>query len=59
VPELGEAGAGDETDPTGAEDRDRLFTLPVHKCHLRGRSPRAIAIIVSLESESISVFTTQ
>jgi hypothetical protein len=25
VAELGEAGAGDEADPTGAEDRNRLF----------------------------------
>ena len=59
VPELGEAGARDEADPTRAEDRDRLFALRVHPRHLRGRSPRAIEIIVSGESASSSVFTTQ
>src|SRR5205085_8657113 len=59
VPELGEAGPGDEADPAGAEDRDRLIALPAHKRHLTGRSPRAISIIVSRESASSSVFTNQ
>jgi len=59
VAEVGEACAGHETDPARPEDREWLFGLPAHARQLRGRSPRAIAIIVSFESESISVFTTQ
>ena len=58
VAELGEAGAGDETDLAGAEDADfRLHgarSLPGQR-----PQPRAIASIVSFESESSSVFTTQ
>jgi hypothetical protein len=59
VAKIGEACAGHETDPARAEDRQRLLGLPAHARQLRGRRPRAIAIIVSFESESISVFTTQ
>ncbi len=61
VSQLREAGARDETDPTGPEDPDLahcrfffLFFVPSS-----GRSPRAIESMVSFESESRSVFTTQ
>ena len=58
VAELCEAGARDETDPAGPEDADfRLHGRGAYRG--RGRSPRAIASIVSFESESSSVFTTQ
>ena len=58
VAQLGEAGAGDETDPAGPEDADfRLHGRGAYRGS--GRSPRAIASIVSFESESSSVFTTQ
>ena len=57
VAELGEAGAGDEADVPRAEDRDlhvlRRFTEP------SGFRPLAIASIVSFESRSSSVLTTQ
>ena len=60
VPELGEARAGDEADVARAEDSD-----PGHRAERTylsfsiGRRPFAIAIIVSFESESSSVLTTQ
>ena len=58
VAQLGEAGAGDETDPAGPEDADfRLHGRGAYRGS--GRNPRAIASIVSFESESSSVFTTQ
>ncbi len=61
VPELGEAGAGDESDPAGPEDPDlahrRVFFGFLSPAS--GRRPRAIESIVSLESVSRSVFTTQ
>ena len=59
VPELGEARSGDETDPAGPEDADRLLHLPGPYRRASGRRPFAIEIIVSLESRSLSVFTTQ
>ena len=58
VAQLGEAGAGHEPDPAGPEDADfRLHGRGAYRGS--GRSPRAIASIVSFESESSSVFTTQ
>ena len=58
VPELGEARAGYEADIAGAEDSD-----PRHGCLPyrlgSGFKPFAIAIIVSFESVSVSVLTTQ
>ena len=58
VAALGEAGAGDEADPAGAEDAERRFsTRPTYFC--MGRRPLAISSIVSFESLSRSVFTTQ
>ena len=58
VSELREARAGDEADVPRAEDRDlhaasALFTEP------SGFRPLAIASIVSFESRSSSVLTTQ
>ena len=58
VPELREAGAGDEAHVPRAEDRDlhtpyRFFTEP------RGFRPLAMASIVSFDSRSSSVLTTQ
>ena len=59
VPALGEAGAGDEADPAGAEDAERrlLHARRLYLC--MGRRPLAISSIVSFESLSRSVFTTQ
>jgi hypothetical protein len=61
VPELREAAAGDEPDPARAEDADRpRFRHGDPEGYLgNGCSPRAIASIVSFESESRTVFTTQ
>ena len=59
VSELRETGARHEADPPRAEDRERFLRLPGHAPQRRGRSPRAIAIIVSFESASSRVFTTQ
>jgi hypothetical protein len=62
VPELGEAHAGDEADPAGPEDPDDGLFAALHATadyRVIGRRPRAIASIVSFESESRSVFTTQ
>ena len=55
VAELGEAGSRDDADPAGTEDPDlaHCFFPP------SGRRPRAIESIVSLESVSRRVFTTQ
>jgi hypothetical protein len=56
VAEFGEAGARDETDPPRPEDAERRL------CHgylCIGRRPLAISSIVSFESLSRSVFTTQ
>ncbi len=55
VPELGEAGARDEPDVAGAEDRDTHGYLPLAS----GFRPLAIASIVSFERRSSSVLTTQ
>ena len=59
--ELGEAAAGDEADPAGAEDPDRSRVRHGdRKLYLGERlQPSAIASIVSFESESRSVLTTQ
>ena len=60
VAELGEAGAGDEADVAGAEDPDPAHRrCDVYFAAVRGLRPFAIASIVSFESESSSVFTTQ
>ena len=59
VTELREARGRDEADPARAEDSQRLPALRIHASYLRGRSPRAIAIIVSFESALSSVLTTQ
>ena len=61
VAELGEAAAGDEPDPPRAEDPDRpRFRHADPEAYLgSGCSPRAIASIVSFESESRIVLTTQ
>ena len=57
VPALGEAGARDEADPAGAEDAKRGFRGQLY--FDMGRRPLAISSIVSFESLSSSVFTTQ
>ena len=61
-----EARAGDEADVAGAEDRDPghryfffAFVFVFAFAVSSGWSPLAIAIIVSFESESTRVFTTQ
>ena len=66
VPELREAGTGDEADIAGAEDgdpgHDPAYFLPAALCTFgwfSGCRPLAIAIMVSLESESRRVLTTQ
>ncbi len=60
VPELGEARAGHETDVTRAEDSDPGHRAePTYLMLRSGLRPFAIASIVSFESESSSVFTTQ
>ena len=60
MPELGEARARDEADPAGAEDADLAHRGAKPTCTVvRGLRPLAIASIVSFESESSSVFTTQ
>ena len=61
VTELGQAGARDEADPAGAEDPDCRHFVARQPGAYRpiGRRPLAIASIVSFESESSSVFTTQ
>ena len=59
--EVGEARAGHEADPAGAEDAERRL-LRVHAGELylwNGLRPFAIASIVSFDIESRSVFTTQ
>jgi hypothetical protein len=57
--QVGEAGAGDQPDPPGAEDPDRRPRAQRPTLPLSGRSPRAMASMVSFESTSSSVFTTQ
>src|SRR5207244_2787814 len=61
VPELREAAAGDEPDPPRSEDADcPRFRHADPEAYLgSGCSPRAIASIVSFESESRIVLTTQ
>ena len=59
VAAVGEAGAGDEADPAGAEDAERGFSRSAKLYLCIGRRPLAISSIVSFESESSSVFTTQ
>ena len=62
VPELGEADPRDEADPAGAEDAHPSHGPGLYfPCFPAGSGfrPAAIAIIVSFESESSSVFTTQ
>ena len=59
VAELGEARARDEPDVAGAEDRDPRHARRLAYRRGSGFRPLAIAIIVSFESESSSVFTTQ
>ena len=56
VAELGEAGGRDDADPAGAEDPDpaHYFFFPSSR-----RRPRAIESIVTFESVSRRVFTTQ
>ncbi len=56
VPQLGEAGAGDEADVAGAEDCDSAHGRVILSSGFR---PLAIASIVSLESVSSSELTTQ
>jgi hypothetical protein len=63
VAELGEAGGRDEADPAGSDDSERL-RHPSHSSSERylvfsGRSPFAIASIVSFDRRSRSVLTTQ
>ncbi len=59
VAELGEARAGDETDVAGAEDGDLSRREPTYLLLPSGLRPLAIASIVSFESRSRSVLTTQ
>ena len=60
VTELGEARAGHETDVTRAEDCHSAHGgEPTYLIDFSGFRPFAIASIVSFESESRSVFTTQ
>ena len=59
VAELGEADPGDEADPAGAEDAYPSHRPRLYLDGVSGLRPFAIAIIVSFESESSSVFTTQ
>jgi hypothetical protein len=55
VTEVGQARAGHEPDVAGAENRDLRHAA----AYLSGLRPFAIANIVSFDSESSSVFTTQ
>ena len=57
VPEIGHAGAGDEADVAGAEDRDSHGACYFPRAS--GFRPLAIASIVSLESRSSNELTTQ
>ena len=59
VAELGEADARDEADPAGAEDAHLAHERRLYPLTVRGFRPFAIASIVSFESESSSVLTTQ
>ena len=59
VAEVGEADPRDEADPAGAEDAHRSHRAGLYLACRSGLRPVAIASIVSFESESSSVFTTQ
>ena len=60
VAEVGEARAGDEADVAGAEDSHPAHGGGAYPLTLEtGRRPFAIAIIVSFDSRSRSVLTTQ
>ena len=61
VPELREAAAGNEPDPARAEDAHRLrFRHADREAYFgSGCNPRAIASIVSFDSDSSTVLTTQ
>ena len=70
VAEIGEAGTGDEPDVPGTETairlglgflaaRERRRLVAAQPVESEGLKPFAIAIIVSFESRSRSVFTTQ
>ena len=59
VAELGEAGARDEADPARTENADRSAFTGAGAYLGIGCSSRAIASIVSFDSSSFSVFTTQ
>ena len=58
MPELGEARTRDEADIAGTEDSDPRHGRLAYRLE-SGLSPFAISIIVSFESVSVSVFTTQ
>ena len=59
VAELGEAGPRDEADPAGAEDAYPCHAPDSTSPLASGLRPFAIASMVSLESVSSSVLTTQ
>ena len=59
MPEVGEAGGGDEADPAGAENADRLTVRRSLQPPRAAWRPFAIAIIVSFESSWRIVFETQ